>query len=744
MMEATINVANATAGGIGAGGKTLKQMLAESRRRWIETGCYAGITEPHVLGGDPIRAEIFHSRLLAALIAGRETTRMISGSPLVREVAELAVGIYTPEGDNIAQSTGIQVHARPMGEAIQWMIEHDWEEKVGIQPGDLFWFNECSVAGMHPADVYDILPIFWDGELVAWVCMVIMEVDIGAVSPGCVSVPNVERATDGVRFAGEKVGTNDQLRHDIVMKCELSFDMADMFLLDRKGAIAANIHVRKQVEKLIGEVGLEYFQAATRELIEEERRSQVARLRQRTVPGRYRNVVSLELYMAQQPVSWLPAKRDVIRLVPMETRIETSGRVILDFEGAGEWGWHCFNATPSGMWGNLSIALVQTLSYDGRANLGSLLPFDMRLPRGTVLNPEDARPLAQANIWATTIETFTVWLGTISQAYYMRGFREEMLGFRSVCGTNMAGYDQYGKRRPLLAAHTGAIGAGAGAIRDGLSPGGCLPSPEVDNGNAEIWEQFVPYIELSRRLNPYSVGHGKYRSGLNIPQTYMIHGGRDIVGSALVMGGTHFILPNLGLGGGYPGGKFVRAVLRDTNVAELMAERRPLVHELGHPAHPNYAHAIKATVSNPHHFPEPFTLRDGDIFIDAHGAPGGFGDPIERDPAAVKRDLDDGLTTQEIAERVYCVEARYDAAAQVWQIDDNATAQRRAAKRQERLRRAVPVRQWWDTSRQRLASHALHPMLAEMYASSMKLSDTFAGEFRGFWALPEEWKPEVQ
>jgi len=179
-MEATINVANATAGGLGAGGQTLKQMLAESRRRWQETGCYAGITEPRVLRGDPIRAELFHSRLLAALIAARETTRMISGSPLVREVAELAIGIYTPEGDNIAQSTGIQVHARPMGEAIQWMIEHDWEEKVGIQPGDLFWFNECSVAGMHPADVYDILPIFWDGELVAWVCMVIMEVDIGA------------------------------------------------------------------------------------------------------------------------------------------------------------------------------------------------------------------------------------------------------------------------------------------------------------------------------------------------------------------------------------------------------------------------------------------------------------------------------------------------------------------------------------------------------------------------------------
>lgn len=51
-----------------------------------------------------------------------------------------------------------------MGEALQWMIEQDWEGRVGIEPGDLFWFNECSIAGMHPADVYDILPIFWHGN----------------------------------------------------------------------------------------------------------------------------------------------------------------------------------------------------------------------------------------------------------------------------------------------------------------------------------------------------------------------------------------------------------------------------------------------------------------------------------------------------------------------------------------------------------------------------------------------------
>lgn len=724
--------------------KTLKEKLAESRQAYAATGCYAGITAPTLLRGDPIKAEMFHSRLLAALIAGRETTKMISGSPYVREVAELAIGLYTPEGDNIAQSTGIQAHSRPMGEAIQWMIEHDWEEKVGIEPGDLFWFNECSIAGMHPADVYDILPIFWKGELVAWVCTVIMEMDIGAVSPGCMPVPNVERATDGVRFAGEKVGTGDRLRHDIVMKCEMSFDMADMFLLDRKGAIAANLHVRREVEKLIGEYGLEWFHGATRELIEEERRNQLARLRQRTVPGRYRSVVSFEYYMAQQPVSWLPAKRDVIRLAPMETRVEPSGHVVLDFEGAGEWGWHSFNATPSGMWGCLSIGLVQTLSYDGRANLGSLLPFTLELPRGSVFHPEDTRPLAQANIWATTIETFSSWMATLSQAYFMRGFHEEVLGFRSAYSIAMMGYDQYGQRRPLLAACTGTIGSAASAIRDGLSPGGMLPTPEVDRGNAEIWEAFVPHFDLSHRLDPYSAGAGRYRSGLCMPIMNLIHGGREIVGSALVSGGTYSILPNVGLSGGYPGGKLIRAVLRNTNVAQLIAEHRPLVHELGSPADPDYARLIEAEISHPHHVPEPFELRNGDIVIDAHGGPGGFGDPLERELDAIRQDLENGLTTPEIAARMYGVVARYDDASQSWQIDEEASSQRRRSRRAERLRRAVPAQEWWRTRRRQLAARQLSALIAEMYASSMRVSAPFAEEFRTFWALPADWQPEVR
>ncbi|MBP1685878.1 MAG: hypothetical protein H6Q33_2021, partial [Deltaproteobacteria bacterium] len=55
--------------GIGESGKTLKQMLEEDDELYEATGCYHGITDPRVLAEDPIRGELFHSRIMASLIA---------------------------------------------------------------------------------------------------------------------------------------------------------------------------------------------------------------------------------------------------------------------------------------------------------------------------------------------------------------------------------------------------------------------------------------------------------------------------------------------------------------------------------------------------------------------------------------------------------------------------------------------------------------------------------------------------
>jgi len=724
--------------GIGDSGKTLKQMLDENRKQYQETGCYAGITDPHIMRNDPIKAELFHARLMSSLISGRETCKMISGSPFVGEVAELCMGLYTPEGDNMVQSTGIQVHIRLMGDNITWMIENDYEDEVGINDGDLFLANDPVIAGIHAADLYDILPIFWKGELVAWVCTVIMEMDIGAVSPGCMPTTSVERGADGLKFCCEKIGTSDTIRRDFEHKIEIGLDLADLFLLDRKGAVAANIRVREEMKNVIEEFGLDYFKQAMRELIEEERRAQVVRIKQRTVPGRYRDVSPFEIYMANAAVSWLPARKDSIRLIPIQMDILPEGRLVLDFDGVGEWGWHSFNPTTKGLWGGLSIAVVQTLSYDGRGNLGSLLACEIKEPAvDTLFNPSQIRKLATANPWPSILDVFSLWCGMLGTSFYLRGFREEVFNYVSSSGWQLAGYDQYGNKRPMLGGNTGTFGAGATGVCDGVDAGGWLATPETDLGNAEVFELFLPVMYMSRTLEPYSVGYGRYRSGLSLPTMELVHRMTTGMGSGAIGCAHDRILPNIGLFGGYPGGKRNTFMIRYHNFQDMIEKRIPLVHRIGDPR--EFRNQEHAEVFYFDHMPPAVEVQENDMLIVDNGSAGGLGDPIEREPSLQKADLDNGLTNQDISRNVYCVAADYDEQSREWRIDEGETRKLRDAKRQERLSRAVPVREWWLQSRQRVENKEIHALLAEMYASSMKMSPNFTREFKEFWGLGEDF-----
>ena len=115
--------------------------------------------------------------------------------------------------------------------------------------------------------------------------------------------------------------------------------------------------------------------------------------------------------MAETQTSWLPGKKDSIRLIPMQMDILPEGRLVLDFDGVGEWGWHPFNPTPKGLYGALSISVVQTLSYDGRANLGSLLPCEIKTPPvDSLFNPSQIKKLATGNPWPAIIDVFSLWV----------------------------------------------------------------------------------------------------------------------------------------------------------------------------------------------------------------------------------------------------------------------------------------------------------------------------------------------
>ena len=76
-------------------------------------------------------------------------------------------------------------------------------------------------------------------------------------------------------------------------------------------------------------------------------------------------------------------------------------------------------------------------------------------------------------------------------------------------------------------------------------------------------------------------------------------------------------------------------------------------------------------------------------------------------------------------------------------IDLEATRKSRAACREERGARAVPVKQWMAMERERLLRHELGREVKEMYNDVFGFSERWGGEYREFWELPVDFVFEV-
>ena len=195
--------------------------------------------------------------------------------------------------------------------------------------------------------------------------------------------------------------------------------------------------------------------------------------------------------------------------------------------------------------------------------------------------------------------------------------------------------------------------------------------------------------------------------------------------------------------GAYPAPPDRPSYASRTNLRERIEARQPLVHERGDPEHPDLAKNLQAEVMQtnliaPFMTPEP--LHEYDVIVHPVSGAQALGDPIERDPERVRQDLESGWTRPWVAEGIHGVVAVPDAAGGGFRVDAAATERRRVEIRQERLRRAVPFREWWEQERRRVqAKQGMADAVCDMWRSAMELSPDFARELREFWRLSDEF-----
>jgi len=667
----------------------------------------------------------------------------VSSSPIAAEGGDALWGLHTATGEAVCISRGISAHAGLLSDMIKNFILAGYEEYPGFKQGDIFENNDPHYGGIHSPDFDMCMPLFHDGELIAWASCVSHVADAGSVTPGSIGFMNPDCYSDGIPISMERVGEHDRFYPWYEMRIRSRTRTPDFVMGDARGRLAGCLTVRERLDEVIAKYGIDFVLDAFHEYVEDSRRYAVGRVKSQTVPGRVRKSQFKDLAMKGKRV--LLAKQDIDCCfnLPMDLTINADASVTLSLRGASGTVPFGENISPTALKSGLMMGYSHIVGFD-MFNSGPTSAWDIEMPpAGSWANPFEKNFEAASGVaWAPAVTWVSSLYEVFGRLFQMRGFVEEMAaGSATIMTAEFSGVNQTGMYLTGLTLEQASNGSPARGYSDGENSAWCIYTPEADFGNAEISELYYPILFLGRNVEPDSGGFGQFRGGLGHTAVWMVYNTPGLEYQCGDAGMRSKMVANHGMYGAYPVVPDRPAYAHDTNVKQLIDAQQPLIHGRGDPDDPAVANQIEAKdmMSNavaPFVTPQPLT--DHDIIVHPIGGAQAMGDPILRDPAAVARDLDQGWTTRRVADEIYGVVTTKPNGSH--QVDADATAKKRQAIRDARVKRAVPFKEWWQAEREKVqAQENMDPAVLRMWSSSMDLSPGYAQELRAFWNLPSDF-----
>ncbi len=593
---------------------------------------------------DPITFEILSHRLHQISMEIAVTLERVGGTVNTTQMHDYMTALYRPNGDVLCAGESIVWHVACASVAVKRIIER-FADDDGIFPGDMFLLNDPYVAAIHQSDVYVISPIHVGDRLVAWSATFVHVMDIGAMSPGGNSPNATEICHEGVRIPGIKFVERGKLRRDVFDAIINMTRQPAMVALDLRCEIAANNVARARVQAMCEQYGADLIDAVSAEMNRYSER--ILRSRLREIPdGSWTDSGAIET-----SESW----NVCVKLT------KTGDQLVFDFTGTDPQAKVGINLPIHATLGACYAAIQGLLGWDLPKNHGALGPIELIAPVGTIVNAQPPAPVSLNTTSGAAVVKFLAESVMSQMVATSDRWRDEVMA-RSLGGRRArhAGTNQYGQY--YVSTFGGLGGSGATATCDGVDTGGGV----ITVHNVEWVEQSFPLMYLFRRHVLDGGGAGRLRGGAGDEVGIIVHDaptGR-VKGVAYGVAGTR----NSGRGvfGGYPGAPSVLMHYEGTNVDEELARGRAPVD-------------LEALGGQPRVLPYcDFDLEESDIFFLRSSNGGGFGDPLDRDPALVLTDVQQGLVSSEVAQSVYGVALDEDS------VDRAATERTRATLRVQR------------------------------------------------------------
>lgn len=543
---------------------------------------------------DPVTLEVLHEALVATVGEMRVTVARTAFSSIIYEGQDFSCALLDASGRFVAQSLeDAPVHIGPLPMQVQGAIRHFDGE---FAPGDVVLTNDPYASGTHLNDVAMMCPYFADGELLLIPCVRAHWGDIGGMTPGSISGRTTEIFQEGVRIPPIKIydrGRPNRAAIDLLFaNVRQPRDRRGDFHAAQAAAKTAEERLNAIVERF-GSETVKHGIDAILDRTESRMRGMIARLPQ----GEY----CFEDY--------LDGDGNSSEHLRVRMRVAVRGSDLdVDFTGSSPQRTGPVNASLAVTSTGVFVTLKALLDPMGHINDGAFRPVHISAPEGTIVNAVYPAPMGGF------VEVFRrvsgALMGALAKAApsFIAGDTKGCANHIYIACLGPSGVDSIFYEYP--AGGTGGFleGDGSNAVREwDTGDFSSIQSAEfVEHENALLVERC--------EIRADSGGPGRHRGGLGMRREIRLEGQRGLL-SVL---SDRNIFPPYGVLGGEPAAANRFLVVRDGQALEPS----PL---------PGKASG--------------FPLLHGDRIIVLTAGGGGYGDPLDRSPAAVLADVVEGYVT---------------------------------------------------------------------------------------------------
>ncbi|MEY3704509.1 MAG: hypothetical protein RLZZ561_2129 [Pseudomonadota bacterium] len=535
---------------------------------------------------DPVTLDIIENALRNARIEMDATLVRTAMSPGIREQGDAFPLIADPTGKMIVGQ---------FGSFIGGFLDNF---EGTLEDGDLIFLSDpYSVDGAvsHSNDWLVLLPVFKDGRLIAYTSMFGHQSDIGGKVVGSMPINATSIFEEGVRIPPVKLWKKGEYNEDLMKLVLHQTRKPDWCQADLNALIASCRVASRRVIEMAERFGDDVYISATQELLARNHRAMKSLIAMAVAE----EPVSFEDYICDDGMGAGPYRIKC-------TMWREGEKVILDFAGTDPQSKASINFFLNENMFKMFFGIYMIMVFDPQIlfNDGFYDLIDVRIPEGSLLKPKF--PAALSGRTHALGRIFDILGGLLGQK------TPEFLnaaGFSSSPHLFYSGYDADEKWFQLF--QIGFGGIPGRPLGDG--PDGHSLWPGFTNVPNEFLERYFPLIIERYDTAPDSGGAGLHRGGNGIHMTY-----RFLASGTISIHDDRWFVPPWGVNGGEPG-KRARKILEKADGS---------------------THIIGNKVEDVH-----VDVDDQLHFITWGG--GGWGDPLDRDPALVGKEITQGLVTPE-------------------------------------------------------------------------------------------------